>query len=522
MQRRWLVMCCALAFVVASCSVERESGSTSTTATESIVSTPEPVEPVRGPTTDAFEPADCADVSDRRFTGASVLYECGFVTVPLDHDEPEGASIRIATVLIVDVLDASPAHGRPPTVFLPGGPGLSGVSAAPDWRGFPSNVILMDERGVGSSIPALDCPELEVLYPESLLGSFEDLVSGPETAEAVEACYDRLSGEGVDFELFGSDQSALDIGVVHRALGFEEVDLFGLSYGTRLALTKLRDQPEGIRSVILDSVVPLDVSLLEDFGPNAVRAFDALNTACASQACGSEIEDIGLLVDSLGNRLAASPVTITAERPFGLGPVEVALDKDWPGFLVFQALYDTDLIRTVPSILSQASDGDMDAFIPLVEGALPSLDSGTPWSEGLWRAMLCYEEYPFNDPDTIEENGAAVPSYLREYVQSFDPDCQVWMVDPAPEIESLAVTNPSDVPVLVLAGGLDQVTPPSYSKLVADRLGASYIEHPGAGHWVTPTSECTTTIVSQWLDDPNEIDLGCAAGLTDAEFFGFD
>jgi pimeloyl-ACP methyl ester carboxylesterase len=446
----------------------------------------------------AFEQGDCFSQADG--SPPSPRMTCGFVTVPLDHGADAGPTMRLATVLVDNGSDA------PPVVFLPGGPGGSAVSQASFWVGAPFDVLIFDERGVGFSEPTLDCDETDALFPDLLsrpiLDFWEDWLA------ALQACRDRLVAEGIDLALFDSAQSARDIGAVQRALEFDEVTLLGASYGTRLALTKLRDQPAGVRAVILDSVVPLDVDLLEVGGANYQRSLDLLVSECAASPECARLGDVGERIERLTASLADEPVTVTGQRPYDGGSVEMLIDGDMLPLLVFFALYDSERIAELPFTIAAADDGDATALQPLVDHAMFFLDPALSFSDGYQASVICREEFPFNDPVVVSADVAAVPAAITLGF-SHEKACAIWDTVPAPPIEDEAVI--SDVPALVFAGAFDPITPPSWSQLVADRLpNAVYVEIPSGGHGAVPDTACSRSILESFIADPlPDLDVSC-------------
>jgi pimeloyl-ACP methyl ester carboxylesterase len=461
-----------------------------------------------GPAIGSFEPDDdCFD------GGIQALgTKCGYVTVPLDYDEPEAGTIRIAT-LFVD----NGAGSRAPLMYFPGGPGASAIDQRLPFYGQPFDVLLMDERGVGASEPSLNCPELDALFPQNLAEPTMDRVTGAVYTSALKACRARLVGEGVDLDAFGSDRSARDIGMVISALGFDEVDIWAVSGGTRLALTKLRDDPAGIRSLTLDSVVPVDVNIEEANTVNAARSIDLMAQECASQAeCADRVGDVWTLLELLKSRFDAEPVTLTVDLPTG-STGEVLLDGDAVVLLTIEALYRRELIPTVPSRLTSAANGDLDGFARVLEMVMER-----DFSEGMSLSVLCREEHPFNDPDKVAIVRGEAP-VLSAWTDNLKENCAVWSIEAAEPIENEPVANLLYIPVLVFAGAFDPITPPAWSQLVAERLGGTYVEVPDGGHAVAFANSCTEQIFDEFLADPTTPpDTSCVDDLEPPTFRGFD
>lgn len=434
---------------------------------------------VRGPTTDDYEESACT------VSVPFVTLECGYVTVPLDYSKPDAGTIRVATAFI-----DNGAGDRPPVVYLAGGPGASGVQEAGSFLGLPFDVIALDQRGIGASEPSLSCHEVDELPAADL---FE---VGDAYLAALQACRDRLVAEGVDLNAFASDRSARDIGVVHGALGFDEVDLFGVSYGARLALTKLRDDPLGVRSVILDSVAPIDEDPDVSLIVNAQRAFEMLSSQCALQPeCAEQVGDLLALMEQLREDLGT--------------------DGDLVGLLTWQMLYESALIPLIPAVLAAADQGNREPLLGQEIFGAPNV--------GKLLSVTCREELPFAAEAAVENaHDSIVLAGLRSMVVTTAP-CEVWAVDAAHPIEAEPLLVADVPPVLVFAGAFDPITPPGWSRRVSDRLGGTYVEIPNGGHAIALAFECTKEILESFHADPSATpDLGCVDELDPPTFIGFD
>ena len=236
--------------------------------------TPVPADPTPAPQsaslpeTEAwFEPDVC-----RIREPQGVIVQCGNLVVPENRSDPDSRMIELH-VMVFGTASRNPAPD--PLLYLAGGPGSSIVETSlyqlPLFLRFLAerDVIVFDQRGVGASQPTLDCPEDTKAVFDSLN---QRLTMEEEKAlhvEAMRICRERLAEEGVDFTGYNTSENAADVRDLRKAMGIPEWNLYGVSYGTRLALATLRDYPQGIRSVILDSTFPLDVDFYSSIVPNA-------------------------------------------------------------------------------------------------------------------------------------------------------------------------------------------------------------------------------------------------------------
>jgi pimeloyl-ACP methyl ester carboxylesterase len=442
-----------------------------------------PANPVRaqnaGP---LFEPAGCQFEIP---SGQEV--ECGFLTVPEDRSQPDGPTIRLHVAIFASH-SANPAPD--PVVYLSGGPGSNALETLPlafNLRFDPflgdRDFIVLDQRGTGYSEPALDCPELTDLTYDLI---DEDPPIEEEQARTVDAftvCRDRLVEEGANLSAYTSAENAADLDDLRQALGYNEWNLYGISYGTRLALTIMRDHPDGIRSVILDSSYPLEVSLYETLAANTDRAFNALFEGCAADpACSEAYGDLNNEFYGLVDQLNAEPVTIPITQPYNGETYEMLTNGDVLMDFLFQSLYATEVIPLLPKIISDVAAGDYSIFGRLMGAYLAEQEY---ISIGMHYAVRCGEEVSFDTPEAlahVTDNYPKLHDYFERNLwdQTVFTICDLWGVDDADPIENEPVS--SDIPTLVLAGEYDPITPPVWGEMVAANLSQSFFfEFPRCG-----------------------------------------
>ena len=442
--------------------------------------------------------------------GASVA--CGWLRVPESRQRPEGRTIR----LMVAVVRNSAAPSRPPLLVTAGGPGTSStglLGLAGSAFSQDRDLVVLEQRGTRYSEPSLACPEVE----DALVATLTTTDPVPEETgrevAAARTCADRLRGEGIDLTAYDTAENAADVADLRRALGYPEWDLWGLSYSTQLMLTVLRDHPEGVRSVVLDSVVPPEVAQYDVQVASFAEAHARLAADCAAvPACAEGYPDLGTALPAAAARLDAHPLEVTVASPRTGAPVRLRLTGDDLLTVVFEALYDPSTIRYVPLLVDRLGAGDVEAAVPVADAALEEL-SGR--ALGLYYSVQCAEKAPLTGPAAAARDAAALPGRERTHLLWLGSDldvCRAWGVPPRPEA---AVPVTSDVPVLVMAGRYDPVTPPAWARQVADRLPRSvYVEVPGQGHTPSVQGDCAPGIVLDFLADPRrEPDLGCLGAL---------
>ncbi|MEO8610974.1 MAG: alpha/beta fold hydrolase [Chloroflexota bacterium] len=456
-----------------------------------------------------FEAADCP--KDARLPPT---FHCGYVTVLADHSHPDAGTLRLmVAVYHSDVKSTQPD----PIIYLNGGPGGSSIDFG---RGImrvfgnfgDRDIVLFDQRGTGYSEPNMTCPEINQAFDTAVAQKRTPAEMRAGTLESYMTCYKRLLAEGINFAVINSAASAADVQDIRKALGYDQINLYGISYGTRLALTVMRDHPENIRSVILDSVYPPNIDNEADGAVNTQAIFDKVFAACAANpTCKDKYPDLETVFYAVVDTLNAHPVEVKlASR---------TLQMDGYGLIsaVFSWLYNAAIIPDVPRLIYQLHDGDTSGLVTIVGFIMPNPGITAAMSY----AVECQEEYPFNDASRFETSlntlKPAMQSWMQMGHQTVQSICDVWNAGtgtPNP-VENQAVK--SDIPTLVLEGEFDPITPPSYGQLAARTLSHSYqIELPITGHGVLGSSVglCVLVAAKDFIHDPAKApEANCPASM---------
>jgi len=447
---------------------------------------------------------------------------CGFVVVPENRAAP--ANGRVVRLAVAIFKNPSPARRPDPFIFLQGGPGGALLSqfapqvTSKNIRDYVTDrdLIMLDQRGTGYSTPALNCPELDAVTIKTLDKPLSAQQQADLQVTAARQCHDRLAAAGIDLNAFTSIDNAADVADVRRALGYQSVNIYGVSYGTRLALTLMRTHPEGIRSVILDSVVAPQANQIADPLTTTKRVFDVLFQGCRQDAgCNGAFPHLDATFYRVVARLNAHPATIQTTDPAGK-KYTALLNGDAFVSLLFQMLYVTPFIPALPVMIAQADQGNF--RIPaLVYGSFV-LDFST--NLGVYLSVECGEDGPYTSVAQITAaaqplNPVIRPGWLVSQLGNYW-QCQVWKERGVPAVQKQAVA--SSIPTLVLSGEYDPVTPPDQSLRVAKTLRHGYrFVFPGMGHgeYLYPLTQqrCPYAIASAFLDDPTRAPSGACVAL---------
>ncbi|HVJ33244.1 MAG TPA: alpha/beta fold hydrolase [Terriglobia bacterium] len=444
-------------------------------------------------------------------TGASARHPAGRTTPVTGQPPAREVMLDLPVVIISTPKDRQ--HDDP-VVYISGGPGdgdwLDRRRIGYWWSFLAENawlrhrdLILFDQRGVGMTEPRIDCPELEALALPSLSLGNDHRELAAQSLHATSACLARLQQAGYDPASYTTEASAEDLHAIFKGLKIPRWNIYGLSYGSRLALTYMRLHPEDIRTAILDSVYPPQVRFLEDDAWRTERAFRLVFDACEADAdCHRWYPDLAARLQALVTRLNEKPLQMRRANPEGGADLAFPLTGETLLTHLFFNLYNRDDIERLPQIIDIF---DRNLSRPIGREAdllVEELQDRPGWGDAMATTIDCLEDVPFNDPAKVKENYAASP-LLRSFADADPaPDCPGWVR--ASPIAAMAMPVESALPSLVLVGSNDPVTPPSYAQLAARHLSHGfYREFSAIGHDVLGNSVCAGQLAEVFLDRPD-------------------
>lgn len=471
---------------------------------------PEPVDPLAAAQAQSsLTPVGCPDGA------ANPQVSCFRAVLPLNAADPTDAEQVDLLVAFVDNGDPS---GTGPVVYLQGGPGVGSVHTAARFVNGERDIVLFDQRGTGGSLPKLACAEVDALWVlERTDGS--DRIDDEALFAAYETCAARLN-DMADLDAFNTTATATDVELLRRLFGFDTWSLWGVSYGTRLGLTIMRDYPDTVRSAVLDSVLPFEIDFFATIPEHAVRSFDELDAACDLTACVETHGDFATNLEQLVIRLDAEPVVINIARPVSGDILAYRVTGSDLISMVFSQMYSTRLLRSLPRQIDRADFGGIEE---LVTGYVQRRDpERLDLAIGLYYSTWCREEFPFHDPAADD---ALLAASTRRFGNALDDAlsfssaerlCAMFDVEPGPAIDDAPLQT--SIPTLVLAGRFDPITPPAWSRAVADAIdGSIYVELADHGHGMS--TSCPIGIREAFLDDATApLDLSCVDAIVGPEF----
>ncbi len=440
-------------------------------------------------------------------TNLTASARCGSLEVPENPADPAGRSISLNVAI-------APATGKAtepdPVFFFAGGPGQA---ASETWVIMRSvlnrirktrDIVMIDQRGTGQS-NKLAC-ESEVA--EDLNQEIDLDLIRTETAK----CLAELDG---DPRFYTTSIAMGDYNLVREAMGYEKINLMGVSYGTRAAQVYLRLFPETVRSVTLDSVVPMQLALGQEHAPMLDRSVEKVFADCADDAsCNSLFPRQADELNDLFTQLRAKPQQITMINPVSGEPQDVRLTADTLAVAIRFLSYSSETQALIPLLVHEAlTTGNLSRLASQAVLVMTGLNDML--ARGMELSVLCSEDYPFIDT-SADYSDTLMGNLMLEIV---DLQCKVWPHDPAPEGFHLPVV--SDVPVLLMSGERDPVTPPHYAAQTAETFPNSLnLVAQGQSHSVMK-NVCLRNITTEFINKGTveDIDIACVENIRPAPFF---
>jgi pimeloyl-ACP methyl ester carboxylesterase len=443
---------------------------------------------------------ECPGFSERGKPPLVSGAECGTLAVAENPQQPDGETIHL-TILRLPAIH--PAPRTDPLFIIVGGPGQSAVELAEQvFHTFEEtrkyrDIIFVDQRGTGSSHP-LACEGLVALgsnltYTEKKAATHIEL----------RACAEQL---GERYQFYTTPYAVEDLEKIRQALGYPTINIWSVSYGTRVALEYMRRYPHAVRTAVLDGVAPVAIALPWSAERDALAALQQVNQQCLeNEECWMRYGDLLEQARAVSTRLQQESVSLTIKHPSTGLPYDLQVTHELFASAVRLALYSRDLTRLLPLAIQQSFAGDYQLLAALV--ALAEQRSGLgDISLGMHYSVLCNEDFPQYQTQNAQ---ASEQFLLLSAVQTTREACEIWPRHPLVADYFTAVE--SAVPTLLLSGARDPVTPPVWGEQVLTGLSnAKHAVAPGGHHSIT-FDGCTSRLIAQFIHtgDIDALDTRC-------------
>lgn len=440
-------------------------------------------------------------------TGADTQIQCGWM-------HTASATFQLPVIIMhYQGMDREPD----PVVYLAGGPGyaawLDKHTVEAYWRdwfkhksGMKRDLVLFDQRGSGLSKPDLSCKAFKTLTV--------NLLSNPGTPEenaqryhAVnQQCHDELRQRGIPLNSLSTTTSAHDVHDLMQLLGYEQWNLLGVSYGTRLAFEVQRLFPDQVRSMSLDSVYPPGEHLMRDWPDLLNASLQRLFQHCANNnKCVAENGDLRERFQQLMTQLRQQPVTIPVTHLGFTDLSAVRLNDETLLTLLFDAQYLSHGLDNLASFIRHLQEGRLDApDVRQYVGRYLDHQLDEAFHEAVFWSVECRDN-PLVSREALRHKLDALPA-LRYYLPEAYDVCDVWNADnQSPPLQ--AAHEPQAIPALILSGEDDPITPQQWALTAAKERfvenKAYLFRFAGIAHGVMDSKPCANELFVNFVNEPD-------------------
>ena len=434
-----------------------------------------------------------------RLPGIGEELLCGKLTVFENRETRAGRTIDLK-VVVLPALDGN--HTEAPLFHLEGGPGVAATGVAyfyakegTEYRRH-RDVVLVDQRGTGESNPLTAAAKLRT--PQDFLSEMYPV----DYVKTLRATLEKRA----DLTQYTTSIAMDDLDDVRAWLGYERINLFGLSYGTRAVLVYMRQYPDRVRSAILVGVAPTYLKMPLHHARAAKRAMDLLLAECAADnACHDAFPNVEREWTELLERLRREPARVEYSPPDGSGKVTVEIRGDVFAEKIRNRMYSAESARKIPMMIHRAAQGD---FGPFLKDVIPDDRSRPDFiADGMYLSVTCAEDVPFIDQNEAVKANAGNP-FGNYRVDQQTRACGMWPQGKIPAGYHDPVS--SDAPTLIISGQLDPVTPPERGEEVASHLPNSQhivVEHGAHGLEGLINVDCLDKVILEFLAEGSAKEL---------------
>ena len=469
--------------------------------------------------------------------------ECGLLQVPENREKPDSRLIELSFIKLNSTWDEEkenekdedersklpPGKRDDPVIYLTGGPGAKAFNYVKRFKehGIRTHrdLYILEQRGIGHSGDF--CLKYNQRQPELNNASNKtDYMAAGITAQ--NNCSQNASAAGADLTGYNTIENARDVKALRRALGFEEWNLWGISYGTIIGQAYINEDPEGIRAIVLDAISPLNARqnietwLIPTWYDRDLKKLDEL--CQADDDCADEYPDLGgkvrQSIESIGDNPIKVEVKDTETYPSGSAHVFA----DIAGYLPFNLMYEQSNYAALPAIIYAWNETIIERDQTLFRAmAQASGMGGYSSSPGMSDAVLCVDGERVSFYNSIKQELQDHPIlagalFTEENIRAIRDRCPEMGMQPRDESDY--PLPQTDIPTLLIEGDMDPITPPPLAEIISPGFSNhTYVEFPYAGHGPSRSVKCAGEMLNKFYDNPNDKpDLSCVEEMEKPEF----
>ena len=440
---------------------------------------------------------------------SSVAARCGTLRVAEDPAQPSGAAIGLS-VAVVPALDRRSAAA--PLFVLAGGPGQSAQALYASFVGAfarinrEHDIVLVDQRGTGKSAP-LFCD-----YPQDWQELSDD---APALREATTKC---LAKFGPRVRFYTTSAAVQDLDAVRQALGLRQIDLYGSSYGTRVAEAYMRRHPANVHAAILDGVVDPEKAIGPDTPFDGEAALNLILARCRdNRDCSAAYPNLSQELDALRRRFGPERQTLTLDDPSSGIPRQIEFNRSMLSAALRFLSYGASTASLLPALIHQGAAGNLRPMAS--QTIMVARQVGDQLASGMQNSVVCSEDVPLFATAGIDRGRIAATFAGLDQLDGLTEICKLWPQGPVDS--DLHSPLRSTIPTLLLSGEADPVTPPRDAQQVAQGLlHHRHLVLPGEGHGQLATG-CVPRLMAEFLNDasPEGLDAACLKQQAPPTFF---
>jgi len=465
---------------------------------------------------------------------------CGLLAVPENREKSRSRTIKLHFVKIAakkpkdwDTEQKGEwAKREDPIVYLTGGPGAQatgyvkrlkdhGVLAARD-------LYILEQRGIGYSSDF--CPKYGLFDPSGANTPDWDAYTRAQMTQA-ESCFAAARAERIDLSAYNTIENARDVEALRRAQGFDQWNVWGISYGSILGQAYLKQDPAGIRAVVLDAIVPIEPGAhFQRIGRHYQRDLDLLDAACgADPSCARRYSDLQKRFKAAINKVKSQAIEVDAidQELFPAG--KAWFFHDLIGGAPFSAFYEQDNYPTLPALIDaiarRVEKDDYKGLRALTAGGAMSGPGGFGISQGMYNAIACNDGWVNYLREAIEEDQRENPELASFFGDAALIDeqaamCKRYGMAARPAEQYAPVVT--DIPAIIANGQMDPITPPPLAQMIVPGFSrGTYVEFPYSGHGPTRSVKCAGDFLTAFFDAPDAaVDKSCPESLKAPKFSG--